>query len=78
MAFCDHCDGQRYDRAQILRTLRAMRLKMRESDASGDAERVIELAIETVGVRWATSRCDDARTVTLTIPHTMTAENKYE
>ncbi len=48
MAFCDHCDGQRYDRAQILRTLRAMRLKMRESDASGDAERVIELAIETV------------------------------
>ena len=48
MAFCDHCDGQRYDRAQILRTLRAMRLKMRESDASGDAERVIVLAIETV------------------------------
>ena len=48
MAFCDHCDGQRYDRAQILRTLRAMRLKMRDSDASGEAERVVALAIETV------------------------------
>lgn len=24
MSFCDHCEGQRFDRAQVLRTLRAV------------------------------------------------------
>ena len=48
MAFCDHCDGQRFDRAQVLRALRAVRQQLRDSDASDDAEQVIALAIETV------------------------------
>ena len=25
MSFCEHCQGQRYDRAQVLRTLRTLR-----------------------------------------------------
>jgi len=25
MSFCDHCEGQRFDRAQVLRALRAAR-----------------------------------------------------
>ena len=29
MSFCEHCEGQRYDRAQVLRTLRAMRRQWR-------------------------------------------------
>jgi hypothetical protein len=29
MSFCEHCNGQRYDRAQVLRTLRAMRRQWR-------------------------------------------------
>jgi hypothetical protein len=29
MSFCEHCQGQRYDRAQVLRTLRAMRRQWR-------------------------------------------------
>ena len=29
MSFCEHCQGQRYDRAQVLRTLRAMRQQWR-------------------------------------------------
>lgn len=48
MSFCDHCEGQRFDRAQVLRTLRALRNQIRESKAPGDAEQVIALAIETV------------------------------
>jgi len=29
MSFCEHCQGQRYDRAQVLRKLRAMRRQWR-------------------------------------------------
>ena len=29
MSFCEHCQGQRFDRAQVLRTLRALRRKWR-------------------------------------------------
>jgi hypothetical protein len=48
MSFCDHCDGQRFDRAQVLRALRAMRQQLRDSPGSRDAEQTIVLAIETV------------------------------
>ena len=29
MSFCDHCEGQRFDRAQVLRLLRATRNDLR-------------------------------------------------
>jgi hypothetical protein len=48
MSFCDHCDGQRFDRAQVLRALRAMRQQLRGSPGSPDAEQTLVLAIETV------------------------------
>ena len=48
MSFCDHCEGQRFDRAQVLRTLRALRNQIRDSKSPGNAEQVIALAIETV------------------------------
>jgi hypothetical protein len=48
MSFCDHCDGQRFDRAQVLRALRSVRQQLRETDASRDAEHTISLAIEAV------------------------------
>jgi hypothetical protein len=48
MSFCDHCEGQRFDRAQVLRALRAVRQQLPDSDASGGAEEAIALAIETV------------------------------
>jgi hypothetical protein len=48
MSFCDHCQGQRFDRAQVLRALRAARKRLRESPSSGEAEQIIVLAIETV------------------------------
>jgi hypothetical protein len=48
MSFCDHCEGQRFDRAQVLRALRAVRQQLRHSDASGDAEDAIARVIEKV------------------------------
>jgi hypothetical protein len=48
MAFCDHCEGQRFDRAQVLRALRAVRKQIRSAKTTGDAEQIIAVAIETV------------------------------
>ena len=45
MAFCDHCDGQRFDRAQVLRTLRATRKKLRRSK---EADKALAAAIQAV------------------------------
>jgi hypothetical protein len=48
MSFCDHCSGQRFDRAQVLRALRAARKRLRESEKSAEATQVLAFAIETV------------------------------
>jgi hypothetical protein len=48
MSFCDHCDGQRFDRAQVLRALRSVKQQLRQTDGSREAEHIIALAIETV------------------------------
>jgi hypothetical protein len=47
MSFCEHCEGQRFDRAQVLRALRAARRQVRESGV-GEADAALALAIETV------------------------------
>ena len=47
MAFCDHCQGQRFDRAQVLRTLRATRTRLRQA-GDRDAERCVAGVIEAV------------------------------
>jgi hypothetical protein len=48
VSFCDHCSGQRFDRAQVLRALRAARRRLRRTGASRDAEQVLVSVIETV------------------------------
>ena len=48
MSFCDHCQGQRFDRAQVLRALRAARQRLRESKTPCDADQTLALVIETV------------------------------
>ncbi len=48
MSFCDHCSGQRFDRAQVLRALRAARRQARRDKKSSSAEEIIALAIEAV------------------------------
>jgi hypothetical protein len=48
MSFCDHCAGQRFDRAQVLRALRATRKNLRRRGRAPRAEAALTLAIEAV------------------------------
>ena len=32
MSFCEHCEGQRFDRARVLRALRQLRKQLRGTD----------------------------------------------
>jgi hypothetical protein len=48
MSFCDHCQGQRFDRAQVLRALRAARQRLRTSRTDRTADQTLALAIEAV------------------------------
>ena len=45
MSFCEHCEGQRFDRAQVLRALRARRKTVRKHSR---ADEVLRVAIEAV------------------------------
>jgi hypothetical protein len=48
MSFCDHCEGQRFDRAQVLRALRATRKRLRKANTASSADQTMALAIEAV------------------------------
>ena len=48
MSFCDHCQGQRFDRAQVLRTLRATRARLRQSHPDEAVDSIIAAAIQAV------------------------------
>ena len=48
MAFCDHCQGQRFDRAQVLRALRATRKQLRTSKQRKLIDDAFALAINAV------------------------------
>ena len=48
MSFCEHCEGQRFDRAQVLRILRATRQRLRTQQTPASAEDVMALAINAV------------------------------
>ena len=48
MSFCDHCEGQRFDRAQVLRMLRATRRRLQTPGAACSAGDALALAIEAV------------------------------
>lgn len=48
MSFCEHCQGQRFDRAQVLRALRAARQRLRSSRAECSADQTFALALEAV------------------------------
>lgn len=48
MSFCDHCQGQRFDRARVLRALRDTRRQLRDSHKSEAIEHALTLAIDSV------------------------------
>lgn len=48
MSFCEHCEGQRFDRAQVLRQLRQTRARLRAGKASWTADEALMIAIKSV------------------------------
>ncbi len=47
MDYCEHCAGQRFDRARVLRTLREIRRELRAAARRKD-EKTIDRAIRAV------------------------------
>ena len=48
MSFCEHCEGQRFDRAQVLRRLRQARARLRDERLSCTADEALLLALNSV------------------------------
>jgi hypothetical protein len=47
MSYCEHCEGQRFDRARVLRTLRQVRKQLRDGNRC-KAEDAIDQALQAV------------------------------
>jgi hypothetical protein len=48
MSFCEHCAGQRFDRAQVLRTLRSTRKDLRKQGRDKHVDEALAAVIEAV------------------------------
>jgi len=48
MSFCEHCQGQRFDRAQVLRTIRQIRDELRHNKSNPAVDRALSLALQAV------------------------------
>jgi hypothetical protein len=48
MSFCEHCEGQRFDRARILRILRESRKRLQRSETPWSADQALASAIDAV------------------------------
>lgn len=48
MSFCEHCQGQRFDRAHVLRALRQARRDLRSKHCGKNVDEALVLALKTV------------------------------
>jgi hypothetical protein len=48
MAFCEHCQGQRFDRARVLRALRRVQTELRAARGGRGAETTLAKALAAV------------------------------
>ena len=48
MSFCEHCEGQRFDRAQVLRALRATRRDLRAKRCGRRVDEAMTAAINAL------------------------------
>jgi hypothetical protein len=48
MSFCEHCEGQRFDRARVLRVLRESRRRARRSETACSVDHALASAIDAV------------------------------
>ena len=46
--FCEHCEGQRFDRARVLRTLRKVREGLRETGRTSTGDQALLLALNAL------------------------------
>jgi hypothetical protein len=46
--FCEHCEGQRFDRAQVLRALRQIRRDLRDQRYGKKVDDALAMALKTV------------------------------
>jgi hypothetical protein len=46
--FCEHCEGQRFDRARVLRILRQLRRDLRGTSRGSHADRALARALSAV------------------------------
>lgn len=46
--FCEHCEGQRFDRAQVLRTLRQLRRDLRSERRGKKVDDGLAMAIRAI------------------------------
>lgn len=47
MSYCEHCEGQRFDRARVLRLLRQMRKNLEQADG-GSADEALDQALQAI------------------------------
>jgi hypothetical protein len=51
MSFCEHCEGQRFDRARVLRALRQLHRELRDADpCAGEAVNAALHAIRSMDI----------------------------
>jgi hypothetical protein len=48
MSYCEHCQGQRFDRARVLRALRQARLELRRASRTRTADEALVMALKAV------------------------------
>ena len=48
MNFCEHCQGQRFDRAQVLRALRQLQKELRDKRRGSNGDQAVLLALKMV------------------------------
>ena len=48
MSFCEHCEGQRFDRARVLRALRQIRQEMRAARGGEKCDGAILAAMNAI------------------------------
>lgn len=48
MSFCEHCQGQRFDRARVLRALRQVGRELRAAKDRRRADETLRLALQAV------------------------------
>ena len=48
--FCDHCEGQRFDRARVLRALRRVRKDLRKAKRGRQVDEALAVALHAVKI----------------------------